>query len=47
LTAQSIGSTSGQQQSSTEHPTTDMPRLNEVEQIEILPAVSTSRPIAQ
>lgn len=47
LTAQSVGSTSGQQQSSTEHPTTDMPRLNEVEQIEILPAVSTSRPIAQ
>jgi len=48
LTAYSVSSTSDQQQPSTEHPsTTDIPIPNELDQIEILPVISTSMPITQ
>lgn len=47
LTAHSVSSVSDQQQSAAEHPSTYAPILNELEQVEVLPSVTTSRPITQ
>lgn len=47
LTAHSLSSISDQQQPSAEHPTTYAPVLNELEQVEVLPSFTTSRPITQ
>ncbi|XP_046632094.1 uncharacterized protein LOC124311793 [Daphnia pulicaria] len=47
LTAHSLSSISDQQQPSAEHPTTYAPVLNELEEVEVLPSFTTSRPITQ
>lgn len=47
LTAHSLSSISDQQKPSAEHPTTYAPVLNELEEVEVLPSFTTSRPITQ